>query len=69
MEQLLVTIEDKSMASSLKKAILLLKGVTEIKRYTPNVSARKKTLKAITDYKNGDVVECSDFEDYLKKTR
>ncbi len=69
MEQLLVTIEDSSMTVSLKKAIMLLKGVTDIKRYTPKTTARKQTLKAIADYKKGNAIECDDFEDYLKKTK
>ena len=51
------------------KAIMMLKGVTEIKvckgKDVPNATTRK----AIEAARNGELTYCSSFEDYLQKVQ
>lgn len=70
MAQLVVDIEEGYSLVALKRAIALLKGVTNVlvKKDTvsPNV---KETLEAIADAKAGRTIKCKDFEDYLEKVK
>lgn len=67
MAQLVVTIDDSKLIPDLKKAIKMLKGVSNIS-VNKNVSeANKKTLEAIRAAQNGNTIKCDSFEDYLKK--
>ena len=67
--QLVVTVENASMLNNVKKAIMMLKGVTEIKvckgKEVPNATTRK----AIEAARNGELTYCSSFEDYLQKVQ
>lgn len=66
MTQLIVSLEDSSMLSDIKKAIRKLKGVASVSvsesADLPNVT----TAKAIQELEKGDTVVCEDFNAYLK---
>ena len=68
MAQLIVEIEDASVVANIKKAISMLRGVSNVhvkKNTTPNA----KTRQAIQDIETGNTVKCSSFEDYLNKVK
>ena len=62
MTQLIVNIEDVSMLSDLKRAIMMLRGVVSI---SEKENVNETTLKAIEEAKNGNTIKCSSFEEYL----
>ncbi len=66
MTQLIVSLEDASMLSEIKKAICLLKGVASVKVSKRHDIPNATTIKAIDELENGQSIVCSDFNDYLK---
>lgn len=63
MTQLIVNIEDVSLLSELKRAIMMLRGVVSI---SEKENVNETTLKAMEEAKNGNTIKCSSFEEYLK---
>lgn len=68
MAQLIVTVEDASLVSDLKRAIRMLRGVTNISEKKPD-SLNEVTKQAIADAREGRTIKCDDFEDYLRKVK
>ncbi len=67
MTQLIVNIEDTSLLAELKRAIMLLRGVSSITEWTDTTDVfNETTLKAMNEAKIGDTIKCRSFEDYLK---
>ena len=62
MTQLIVNIEDVSLLSELKRAIMMLRGVVSI---SEKENVNETTLKAMEEAKNGNTIKCSSFEEYL----
>jgi len=69
MPQLIVTVEDASLLSDLKKAIKMLRGVGDISIRKSDISLNEKTLRAMRDVKEGKTIKCKNFEDYLDKVK
>lgn len=69
MPQLIVTVEDASLLSDLKKAIKMLRGVGDISVRKSDMSLNEKTLHAMRDVKEGKTIKCKNFEDYLDKVK
>ena len=66
MTQLIVNIEDTSLLAELKRAIMLLRGVSSITEWTDTTDVfNETTLKAMNEAKIGDTIKCRSFEDYL----
>lgn len=65
MTQLIVSLEDASMLSEIKKAIRLLRGVTSVSERVIDETPNSTTLKAIDDLENGKTIQCADFDSYL----
>lgn len=63
MTQLIVNIEDVSLLSELKRAIMMLRGVVSI---SEKENVNESTQKAMEEAKNGNTIKCSSFEEYLK---
>ena len=63
MTQLIVNIEDVSLLSELKRAIMMLRGVVSI---SEKKNVNETTLKAMEEAKNGNTIKCSSFEGYLE---
>lgn len=63
MTQLIVNIEDTSLLSDLKRAIMMLRGVVSI---SEKENLNETTLKAMEDAQKGNTIRCSSFEEYLK---
>ena len=61
MTQLIVNIEDVSLLSELKRAIMMLRGVVSI---SEKENVNETTLKAMEEAKNGNTIKCSSFEEY-----
>ena len=67
MTQLIVNIEDASLLAELKRAIMLLRGVSSITEWTDTTNVfNETTLNAMNEAKSGDTIKCRSFEDYLK---
>lgn len=66
MTQLIVSLEDNSMLSEIKRAILMLRGVTSVRDTQPTEIVNPNTLKALNELENGETVVCEDFNEYLK---
>ncbi len=66
MTQLIVSLDDNSMVSDIKKAIRLLKGVASVKVTKTIDTPNPTTIKAIEDVESGNTIRCNDFDDYLK---
>ncbi len=67
MTQLIVNIEDTSLLAELKRAIMLLRGVSSITEWTDTTDVfNETTLEAMNEAKIGDTIKCRSFEDYLK---
>lgn len=66
MTQLIVSIDDATVLTDIKKAIRLLRGVSSVKVCKSEHRPNKTTVKAIEDAANGKTVKCGDFNDYLK---
>lgn len=66
MSELTVTIEDTTMADSIKQAISMLKGVVSVKIKR----ARKSGMeRAIEDIAKGRIYEASSVEDLLSQCK
>ena len=61
MTQLIVNIEDVSLLSELKRAIMMLRGVVSI---SEKENVNESTQKAMEEAKNGKTIKCSSFEEY-----
>ena len=61
MTQLIVNIEDVSLLSELKRAIMMLRGVVSI---SEKENVNETTLIAMEEAKNGNTIKCSSFEEY-----
>ena len=68
MAQLIVTVEDASLLSDLKRAIKMLRGVTNISERKSD-SLNDVTKQAIADAREGRTIKCDSFEDYLRKVQ
>lgn len=66
MTQLIVSLEDASMLSEIKKAIRLLRGVVSVKVAEAPAVPNAMTVEAIEELNNGHTIVCEDFESYLK---
>lgn len=69
MPQLIVTVEDASLLSDLKKAIKMLRSVGDISIRKSDMSLNEKTLRPMRDVKEGKTIKCKNFEDYLDKVK
>lgn len=70
MTQLIVTVEDVSLLSELKRAIKMLRGVEKISvKRTESTLVNRTTLKAIEEVKTGKTIKCKDFADYLESVK
>ncbi len=67
--KLVVSVEDASALNNVKRAIMMLKGVTGIKVCRGNDIPNVTTRKAIEAARNGELTYCASFEDYLEKVR
>ena len=66
MTQLVVSIEDSNLIADIKRAIKLLRGVSDVfEDETPNSS----TAAASREAEEGKTVKCMSFEDYLEKVK
>ena len=66
MTQLVVSIEDSNLIADIKRAIKLLRDVSDVfEDETPNSS----TAAAIREAEEGKTVKCMSFEDYLEKVK
>ena len=66
MTQLIVNIEDVSLLAELKRAIMLLRGVSSITECPDTANGCiETTLNAMNDAKSGDTIKCRSFEDYF----
>ena len=66
MTQLIVNVEDISLLSDLKKAIMMLRGVASISEKNDVSNVNTDTLKAMEEAKAGNTIKCNSFEEYLK---
>lgn len=66
MTQLIVNIEDTSLLSGLKRAIMMLRGVSSISETNDDTTYNEVTLKAMEEAQSGNTIKCSSFEEYLK---
>ena len=66
MTQLIVNIEDTSLLTDLKRAIMMLRGVASISETNDDTTYNEVTLKAMEEAQNGNTIKCSSFEEYLK---
>lgn len=67
MTQLIVNVEDVSLLSELKHAILMLRGVSSItEKEEVESSLNPVTQQAIEDAKSGNTLKCNSFEEYLE---
>lgn len=66
MTQLIVNIEDTSLLSGLKRAIMMLRGVSSISETNDDTNYNEVTLKAMEEAQSGNTIKCSSFEGYLK---
>lgn len=64
MTQLIVSIDEQSMLSDIKKAIKMIKGVVSVK--TNKQVINTTTQSAIEEAEKGNVITCDSFEDYKK---
>lgn len=66
MTQLIVSIDDSSMLSDIRKAIKMIRGVVSVKanRSVPNAT----TIAAIEEARSGKGVYCGSFEEYKRIT-
>ncbi|MCM1336831.1 MAG: hypothetical protein NC187_04080 [Candidatus Amulumruptor caecigallinarius] len=64
MTQLIVSIDNPTMAADISRAIKMIKGVVNVKKSkaTPN----KVTLAAIADAAAGNTIHCADMEAYKR---
>lgn len=69
MTQLIVTVEDASLLSDLKKAIKMLRGVGDISVKKAEKKGNNTTLRAMKDAKEGRTIKCASFEEYLEKVK
>ncbi len=69
MTQLVVTVEDLSLVSDLKRAIKMLRGVKNIVVCKTEDIPNKVTERAILELEEGKTVKCKDFEEYLQKVQ
>ena len=67
MTQLIVNVEDISLLAELKRAIMMLRGVSSITEKTDLTTVpNETTLRAMEEAKTGKTIKCSSFEEYLK---
>lgn len=66
MTQLIVNIEDTSLLSGLKRAIMMLRGVSSISETNDDTTYNEVTLKAMEETQSDNTIKCSSFEEYLK---
>jgi len=70
MTQLLVSIEDASLLRKIQNAISLLKGVSNVEIATNECEIlNETTVEAIEASRRGELIYCSDFEEYLEKVK
>ncbi len=70
MAQLVVSVDDISLLRNIQNAISLLRGVSEVKLATDESEVlNEKTVEAIEASRRGELIYCSDFDDYLAKVR
>ena len=70
--QMIVTLEDKTKVTDIKKALKLIRGVASVRmarvkddnQITPSLYARMK--KARREYANGETISCSTPEEMQK---
>lgn len=67
MTQLIVNVEDVSLLSELKHAIMMLRGVSSItEKSDVESSLNPVTQQAIEDARSGNTLKCNSFEEYLE---
>lgn len=64
MTQLIVSIDDASMLSDIRKAIKMIRGVVSVKAEKSKPNA--KTIAAIEEARAGKIIHCGSFEDYKR---
>lgn len=69
MKQLIVTVEDASLLSDLKRAIKMLRGVSDISVKKEEKACNATTLRAMKDVKEGRTIKCTNFNEYLDKVK
>jgi len=65
MTQLIVSIEDSSMLSDIRKAIKLMRGVVSVK--TKKSAPNPTTIAAIEEARAGKGIYCGSFDEYKRK--
>lgn len=70
MTQIIVNVEDVSLLADLKRAIMMLRGVSSITEKTDVTNdSYETTLRAMEEAKTGKTIKCSSFEEYLKAVK
>ena len=64
MTQLIVSIDDASMLSDIRKAIKMIRGVVSVKAEKAKPNA--KTIAAIEEVRAGKTIHCGSFEEYKR---
>ncbi len=65
MTQLIVSLEDASMLSDIKKAIRMLRGVASVRVSETSDIPNSTTIRAMEELENGQTVVCQDFNAYM----
>lgn len=65
MTQLIVSLEDASMLSDIKKAIRMLRGVASVRVSETSDIPNSTTIRAIEELESGQTVVCEDFNAYM----
>ena len=66
MTQLIVSVEETSLLSDIRKAIKLLRGVASVSVGHEVDVPNPTTLKAMHEAETGQTIVCDTMEDYLK---
>ena len=65
MTQLIVSLEDASMLSDIKKAIRMLRGVASVRVSETSDIPNSTTIRAMEELESGQTVVCEDFNAYM----
>lgn len=68
MTQLIVSVENKSLLNEIKKAIELLRGVSDVEICASDIP-NLTTLAAFREAEEGNTIVCDSMEEYLRVVR
>ena len=69
MTQLIVSLEDASMLSDIKKAIRMLRGVASVRVSETSDIPNSTTIRAMEELESGQTVVCEDCNAYMNLVR